>query len=446
MFNNPPVVKPTRRTGPQIPTNLQELALAREQRAEKWHEMRNLLDACETRGGEMTPDEQHKFDTAEREFDSLSDRISLAEAANAADREAAVRNGGGRRGERTLDGPFLTRGASMARWVEERGIARRDDLDVEEQRAFSIGAAVRGLVTGRWDGAETERRALSSGASATGGVLVPSLVSAQVIDALVDQATALQAGARIVPMGSESVTLPKVTSLPTPGWRAQNDPVVQGQPGFDGLKLTAKTLAILCTVPFELFEDVSAEASAAITNALTTSLALELDRAAYFGDGTDDSPTGLVNTAGVTKTPLAANGAVPTNYSALVAAYFAVRKRNAAPNAAVYSERSAETFAGLTASDGQPLLKPPALSDLDEFSTNAIPDDQDTGTSLDNTSSIIVGQFDQLAIGVRPEVGFRVVTNQKLENMQVQVLAYLRADVGVINAAAFDVRTGVKAA
>ena len=245
-------------------------------------------------------------------------------------------------------------------------------------------------------------------------------------------------------MGSESVVLPKVASLPTPGWRAQNDAVVEGEPSFDGLKLSAKTLAVLCTVPFELFEDVSAEASAAITSALTTSLALELDRAAYFGDATNNAPRGLVNTAGVSKTPLATNGAALADYSALTAAYFAVRRANALPNAAVYSERTAEGFANLTASDGQPLLPPPALRGLTEFSTNAIPDDETIGAN--DASSIIVGQFDQLAIGVRPEVGFRVVSNQKLDHMQVQILAYLRADVGVINVDAFDVRTGVLAA
>jgi HK97 family phage major capsid protein len=347
-----------------------------------------------------------------------------------------------------MDGPYLARGASIAGWVEARGIARRDDVEVDEQGAFSLGAAVRGIVTGRWDGAETERRALSSGASATGGVLVPTLVSAQVIDALVDRATALQAGARIVPMGSESVKLPKIASLPTPGWRQQNAPVAVSDPGFDGITLTAKTLAVLCKVPWDLFEDVSAQASLAIEAALTTSLALELDRAAYFGDGTNDAPTGLVNTAGVTKTPTAANGAVPTNYADLVAAYFAVRKRNAVPNAAVYAERTAETYAGLTASDGQPLLPPPALADLAQFSTTAMPTDEDQGTSTGVASSIIVGQFDQLAIGFRPEVGFRVVSSREpfMENMQVAVLAYVRADVGVIHPAAFEVRTGILAA
>jgi HK97 family phage major capsid protein len=443
-FGNTPVIKPVlgqpqRRTGP---ATHEEEANLRHRRGDLWTEMRDLLDIVEKRDGAMRSDEQRKYDAAEREFDALTDQISAIEAQHAADRGGMV----GRRGERVMDGPFLSRSGSMAGWVEERGLAERDDVDVDEQRAFSLGACIRGLVTGRWDGAPAEQRVLSSGASATGGILVPTLVSAQVIDALVDRATAIQAGARIVPMGSESVVLPKVASLPTPGWRAQNGPVVEGQPSFGGLKLTAKTLAILCTVPFELFEDVSAEASAAISTALTTSLALELDRAAYFGDGTNDSPVGLVNTAGVSKTPLAANGAVLADYSALTAAFFAVRRRNALPNAAVYSERTAEGFANLSASDGQPLLPPPALRGLTEFSTNAIPDDQDAGTSTDVASSIIVGQFDQLAIGVRPEVGFRVVSNQKLDNMQVQILAYLRADVGVVNVDAFDVRTGVLAA
>lgn len=277
--------------------------------------------------------------------------------------------------------------------------------------------------------------------------MVPSLVSAQLIGALVDRTTAFEAGARVVPMGSESVRLPRIASLPTPGWKSQNAAVAESDPSFDGLELKSKTLAVMTKLSYELFEDVSAESSQAIQEALITALALELDRAAYFGDGTADSPVGLVNTAGVTKTPVAANGATPTDYSALVQAYFAVRRRNAIPNAAVYSERTAETYAGLTATDNQPLQPPPALRELSQLSTNAIPDDQDIGTTLDAASSIIVGQFDQLVVGFRPQVGFRVMSSAEpfMNTMSVAVLAYLRADVGVIHPAAFDVRTGILA-
>lgn len=405
--------------------------------------------------GTMSAADERAYNDVERRVNDLNAQIAQNDvAADREDSASARRNpmataarAGSARHEAVTDGPFLARSATMASWVESRGLAQHDELPEADQRTFQLGAAVRGIVTGRWDGAETERRALSSGASATGGILVPSLVSAQVIDALTDRATALQAGARVVPMDSESMKLPKITSLPTPGWRAQNAAVAESDPAFDGLTLTARTCAVMCRVPFELFEDISAEASQSIESALVTSLALELDRAAYFGDGTADQPTGLVNTAGVTSTAVATNGAIPADYSDLVAGYFGVRRRNASPTAAIYSERTAETYAGLTATDSQPLNLPPALADLSQFSTNAVPDDQDEGTSVGVASSLIVGQMDQLAIGFRPEVGFRVMSSPQpyMGTMQVAILAYLRADVGVIHPAAFDVRTGILA-
>lgn len=438
----PKVVKPTR--GQRQPLTRNDVAVLREQRAAAYHRMNAALDSCPA--DTLTAEARNAYDAAEREFDALTDRIEAYEA-----REAGARRGSlfAREGGATMDGPFLAPEARMADWAREQGMADDDEGTPDDERhgPFSLGAAVRGIATGRWDGAEAEHRALGSGSSGTGGVLVPSLVASEVFDTLANEATAIQAGARIVPMKAQTVTLPKVESLPTPGWRDENDPVTTDDPGFGGIQLKAKTLAVLCKVPYELFEDVSAESSKAISDALTTALALELDRAAYFGDGSNDEPVGLVNTPGVATTALATNGAVPADYSALTAAFFACRRRNTRPNAAVYSERTAETFAGLTATDGQPLLPPPALANLEQLSTNAIPDDQDEGTSTGVASSLIVGQFDQLVIGARPEFGFRVVSGREafMSNMQVAVLAYVRADVGVIRPEAFDVRTGILA-
>ena len=424
----------------------QRLAAARHLRADAYHGM----DAVLKRSGDapMSQNDQEAYDRMEARFDELNAEVERLEHEDRSEREQFIRRSGAFGGigaSGSLDGVFLPAEARMTDWTRAKGLDRRDD---EEQRqTFSLGAAVRGIATGRWDGAEHERRALDSGASGTGGVLVPSMVASEVIDALRNQATAIKAGARIVPMDAKSVTLPQVDSLPTPGWRAENAGVQEDEPGFGGITLTAKTLAVLCRVPYELFEDVSAQASQAITDTLVTSLALEVDRAAYFGDGTNDAPTGLINTNGVNITPIATDGAVPEDYSALIAAYFACRRRNARPNSAVYSERTAETLAGLTATDGQPLLLPPALADLSQFSTNAIPDDETVGTGTD-ASSLICGQFDQLAIGFRPEVGFRVVSSREayMSTMQVAILAYVRADIGVIRPAAFDVRSGILAA
>jgi HK97 family phage major capsid protein len=424
-----------------------ELATLREQRAEAHTAMRALLDA---NPDELSRAQAAEYDRHEATYDELDGKIKAAEATNERMLRESVGATGGATG--VEHGPFLGQ-RRMVDWASERELPQRDrerGYDEDVQRDFSIGRLVRGMVTGRWDSPDApERRALDSGASATGGVLVPTLTSAGVIDLLRNQAQVLTAGASIVPMGSEKVTLPRITADPSgvPAWRGQNDAVASGAPAFDGVSLVSKTLAGLYTIPYELLEDISPEAADAITNTIVSGLALEVDRASLYGSGAGDEPHGLKGTAGVSATAIATNGAVPTNYSALTKAVFACRKRNVHPNAAIYSERTAETFAGLTDSTGQPLRPPAAVESLTQLSTNQVPDNLTQGTATGVCSDLFVGDWSNLAIGFRPEVGFRLVSDRavNMDHMQVTVLAYVRADVAVLRPAAFEITTGIKA-
>ena len=62
--------------------------------------------------------------------------------------------------------------------------------------------------------------------------------------------------------------------------------------------LTAKSLAGIVKLSRELVMD-TVNAGSMIEQALSKSMALEIDRAAIFGDGTNDSPIGVINTSGI---------------------------------------------------------------------------------------------------------------------------------------------------
>lgn len=439
----------------------QKLAELREKRAQAYDRMNDVL--AEAGQNELTPEQSRRFDSAEADFDRHDEPIRRAERGLAADRggihagrlevrdrstNAATGTGygvvnGGRRA--TTDGPFLGRGASMVDWVEQRGLGQRDErtgLEPDEQREFNLGRLVRGAVTGNWTDSELENRALTSGGG-SGQILVPTITSAGVIDLLRNSARLFEAGAQAVGMESETKKLPRITADPSPAWRAQSSPVAVSDPSFDGVTLKSRTLAVLTKISMELLEDVSPESSAAIEASLVAALALEIDRAGLYGSGTGEEPTGIKNTAGVNVAPIATNGAVPTNYAELVQAYFAVRKRNAQPSAFILSEREAETYAGLTASDGQPLRLPPAIEAVPMLSTNQIRTDQAEGTGT-NAGDVYTGDFSKVAVGFRPEVGIRLASSRDtfLDSLEVAVVAFVRCDVAVLQPAALEVQTG----
>jgi hypothetical protein len=61
----------------------------------------------------------------------------------------------------------------------------------------------------------------------------------------------------------------------------------------------------------ELLMD-TVNAGAMIEQALAKAMALEIDRAAIYGDGTSNSPTGVVNTSGINSVSMGTNGATLT--------------------------------------------------------------------------------------------------------------------------------------
>jgi HK97 family phage major capsid protein/HK97 family phage prohead protease len=340
--------------------------------------------------------------------------------------------------------PVLTPEQRMVDWQNAR--PSRSSFTHDDAAQFSLGRAVRGMVLGDWRDAEIERRALSEGTNSAGGFLTPEPLSAQTIDRIRNQARVFQAGATTVPMDSDTLSIPRMTTGVTPAWRAENAAVAENDPAFERVTFTARSLAILVRLSYELFEDMPSQSADLITNELTQALALELDRAALRGTGVAPQPEGIRNQDNVTLQPVGgANGAAPTNYSDLIAAVAALEGRNVTPNAAIWNPRTAATYAGFTDTTEQPLVPPPYLSGVTYLSSNQVPINLTTGTSTD-TTEVYLGRWSDLLIGLRPSIGIRVqqLNERFADNMQIGLLAYLRADVQLRYPAAFQVLTGVR--
>lgn len=405
------------------------------------HEMHVSGEAMARANAAGSPEADREYQAAEQRVTDLDAQIAQHDIAAGRADDAHVRRNPmaaaarGAHGCGATTGPYLR--GTMTEWVEERGLARPGEIDVSEQREFSMGALIRGMVTGQLDPDSPERRVLDGGADSSGGVAVPTLVSAGLIDTLLPQTVIHAAGALAVPMEAGKVDLPKIDALPQPGWRGQGVDVPVSDPTFSKASLNAKTLAVRTDIPIELLEDVSEAAAVSIFDIMAAAIALEVDRVGLTGSGTGDEPQGLFGAAGVNETPI---GGPVTGYGEILNAIYAVKGRNANPSAAIMSVRDEQTYAGLVASDGQPLRGPAAVEELPKLSTTSVPTDLGVGT---DESIIAVGKFDQMAIGYRPQVGVRIGRGDNLDNLTVKVVAFIRADVAVLRPAAFEVLTGI---
>jgi HK97 family phage major capsid protein len=235
---------------------------------------------------DLTPDElaEHRQQvTAEREAADVADRIRDEQIAEL--RATAAR----RTGPPAPRGPVLTREQNVEDWARTRGL-------IPDDQPLSFDRYLKGPATGNWDGAEHER-ALSEGTATAGGHLVPTPLSARMIDLARNETRVFQAGAITVPMTSQTLKLARLTAEGSPAWKTENAAITDADMTFDSVTFTARTLVRLVKLSVELFEDADPSSEDVIARAFASQLALELDRVALRGTGTPPEPRGVLNTS-----------------------------------------------------------------------------------------------------------------------------------------------------
>ena len=310
-----------------------------------------------------------------------------------------------------------------------------------EFRGLTSGAMLRAVAFGART--EQERRALSEGTDSAGGFTVPTILSAAIIDRLRAQSVLIRAGARTVPLTSDTNVIAKLSADPTPAWRAESAAIAISDPTFAAVTLAPKSLAVMIKFSRELLAD-SVNLEAALLQAVTGAMALELDRAGLFGTGADNQPRGVVNVSGIgavalnAKLTASAGGA----YGPLVAARTALLTANAGePSAFVLSPREDGTLTGLRSGDGQPVFASPKIAAIRQLVSTSVATNLGVGT---NESTIVAGNFQHLLIGMRETLRLSVLRERYAETGELALVAHMRADIAVEHPLAFCAVTGVK--
>jgi HK97 family phage major capsid protein len=330
----------------------------------------------------------------------------------------------------------------MADWARSR-------YPAEHERELSFGKILHGLVSGDWRNAHDEHRAIGEGTSAAGGVLVPTPVASNIIDRARNVARVTQAGARVVPMESQTLKVPRLVTEPDASskWRLEAAAISEDNLTFDSVTLTAQSLSFYVKASRELVEDGTAGGGVetVLRNSFAEVVALELDRAALLGTGTAPQPRGVLNQTGVTLTDHGANGTAISSYDWWIDAVATVRANNFEPTAQIQAPRTEQSLSKLKDTTNAYLTPPAALANIPRYTTKQVPITITVGTSTD-TSYVFTGQFDQLWIGIRTTLTIDVLRERFMtDSGQYAFLCWLRADVAVAQPSAFVVDRGVRA-
>ncbi|MBY0372548.1 MAG: phage major capsid protein, partial [Bryobacteraceae bacterium] len=126
-----------------------------------------------------------------------------------------------------------------------------------EWQNLSLGRFLKGYVTGDWAGAELEMKAMASTPASAGGVLIPAVLGARVIDLARNVAVLTRAGAQVVPMTSNNLKLARQTADAAVGWYGEGADISETDATFDSVDFATKKMACLVRVSNELIEDAA---------------------------------------------------------------------------------------------------------------------------------------------------------------------------------------------
>jgi HK97 family phage major capsid protein len=325
--------------------------------------------------------------------------------------------------------------------------AGRADADQEGEATMSdFFRGVAGMKTR----SELVRKSLAAGTDTAGGFTLPNVVFRDVLTGLVAESTLLQAGAVVVPMGSEgdgakNYSYAAINALPTADWRAELGSVALSEPTFRQVLITPRSLALYFKVSRELLMD-SQNIDTTLTMAITQAFAKELDRVGLLGTGTAPQPRGLLNVAGVLAVTNGANGAslATLRYANLFSGALAVLNADAPmPTATIMAHRSRIGLGQLADTTNQPLEVPSMLRPISLLSTSQIPVNLTVGTSTD-CSTMFMGKFGWMGFALRENVNVQVMRETFATTGEVGFFAHARVDVMCFYPQAFAVITGIR--
>ena len=318
-----------------------------------------------------------------------------------------------------------------------------------EIKNLSLGKMLRGYITGNWDGAALEQKAQASTPLSSGGMLIPTPLAGTVIDLARNQARVLQAGAITVPMSTATLKYARQTQDVTSNWVLEGNDIPTSSAAFDSVTFNAHKLTVMAVLDNELLEDAP-NTDGVIENSIAKVIALGLDYSGLYGLGVAPQPQGLHGIV-----PAVPAGGLPT-FDLMLAAIEDITAANFNPNAVIYSARTGNSLAKQKNTIGDYLNAPADYAALTKLVTNQIPNNQGTGT---NASSAFVGQWNELALGLRSSLQIEVSRegsyfdtslatpgySSAFSKDQTLIRAILRADWQVLHTAAFAEVTGITA-
>lgn len=366
--------------------------------------MRALSDLAETEKRDLTTDEDKRFGDLKKEIGDLDKKIGRAQTLADAERSApAIVHG------RLGDGAFEERARDFSVVKAIRASLPRDlggDVDAGFEREISQEVARR---SGRvFQGIAVpdqvflqERRTLTVANAAAD--LVPNVQRSDLfIDRLRSALVMERLGATVLSGLIGTVDIPRQTGSSTAQWVAEDGSLTETDAAFDDVTLSPKTVGAMTSYSRRTLLNASPSIEQIVRNDLAQIIAAAIDEKAIAGDGTSNTPTGILSTSGIGSVAMGTNGGAPT-WQAVLDLIAELETDDAEGRAFLTNPKFVKKARGTVkvASTDSVMLQesPNELAGYPLATTNAVPSNLTKGTSSGVCSALIFGNFSDLLIG-----------------------------------------------
>ena len=444
---------PTRTTPPPAPPAEQPPVVAQRSPDNTGHSISVAVRAAQVEAAEIIAI-GNRFNMAEAAQKAVSNGVTLNDfRAQVLDRQAT--------GQKPLEKPVTELGMekgelrnySLLRAISAAAKNDWSKAGLERHASEAVAVKLGREAQGFFVPYDVMTRELAASAPESGGSLVGTThLSGSFIDLLRSRLVIARLGARLMSGLVGNVDIPKLTGGATAYWLGESDDVNESQPTTDKVTLSPKTVAAKTRFTRRLLLQSSPDVEGVVRDDLSKVLALAIDLACINGQGGTDKPTGILNMTGIGAVVGGTNGAAMT-YSDIVDLETAVAASNADVGNLAYltntrvrgalkTTEKASGTAQFVWSDGQE----PGLGMVNGYRaavTNQVPSNLSKGTSANNCSAVIFGNWGDLLIGEWGVLDLQVDPYSSGDDGGTIVRAFQDVDVAVRHAESFAAMTDI---
>lgn len=406
-----------------------------EQRSQAVAEMRRLADAVETRGDDYSADEEKRHADLKKDITNLDTRIQRAKDLAEIERSApAIVAGRGDGAYEDRAREFSVTTAIRAAMGERVDDGRERELSSELQRRS--GRAFTGIAVP--DEVFMEKRTLlTSGAAAD---LVPNVHRGDLfIDMRRSAIMTARLGATVLDGLVGTIDIPKQTASSAAQWLAEDEALTETDANFADVNLAPHTVGALTSYSRRTLINAVPAIEQLVRRDLAAVVARAIDYQAIFGTGAGNTPTGVVNAAGVASATLAT-----PSWAEVLAMIATIQNEDAdigtlgwAMNPAAVAKLRGTNKAAGEPEHGFLMNEPGNLAGYSVATSTAIP------TTATPDTTVIFGAWSQLLIGrwSGTDVLVNPYGDAAYARGRVQVRAMQDTDVAVRHGESFAVAT-----